>query len=233
MKYRRPDWRWQAVQKAVEENIPPTDAFLLDIYNVIVQGLEHELYQYALELYGTPQYRDTLMAWFLSGATTEQIIQGTRIAPDVLAAFEKLFIDTSVFRNKLEWRSFAEYYVAHCCHDDAGKQQVKMAILEGPIPLLSYWKLGNEIIKLTDEEVLSTQLVLAHIKALTARNATVTAPEAKEAFRWGQFAVTTAQRRNTLDDNSEVEVDAIVAIQRRKATVEAQEVGLDLADIKH
>jgi hypothetical protein len=36
-----------------------------------------------------------------------------------------------------------------------------------------------------------------------------------------------------LDDTGEIEVDAIVAIQRRKSTVEAQEVGLTLADIQH
>jgi len=213
--------------------MPPADAFLRDIYNVIVSGLDHELYKYVLELYGTPSYRDTMMAWFLSGATTDQIVQGSGVTAEVLAVFERLFIDSSVFRNKLEWRAYAEFYAAHCCFDDVGKKQVQIATLEGPIPLLAYWKIGNEIIRITDEEILSTQLMLAHIKALAARNVSVTTPEAKEAFRWGQFAVNTAQRRNSLDDTSEIEVDAIVAIQRRKATVEAQEVGINLADIKH
>lgn len=233
MKPRRPDWRWLAVQKAVETNMPPEDAFLRDIYNVIMQDLDHEIYKYVLELYGTPSYRDTMIAWFLSGATTDQIVQGSEVHPDALAVFEKLFIDASVFRNKLEWRAYADYYAANCCHSDAGKKQIKIAILEGPIPLLAYWKKGNEIIKVTDEEVLSSQLVLAHIKSLAARNASVTDPTAKEAFKWGQFAVNTAQRRNALDDNSEIEVDAIVAIQRRKATVEAQEIGLNLEEIQH
>ena len=96
--HRRPDWRWILVQEAVETNTPPSDAFLRDIYSVIVEGLDHEIYKYALEIYCVPQYRDTMVAWFLSGATTEQIIQGSQVDPDTLAAFEKLFIDSSVFR---------------------------------------------------------------------------------------------------------------------------------------
>lgn len=230
---KRPDWRWLLVEKAMEAGTPPEDAFLLDVYNVMAGILKHDVYQYALEIYAVPTFRDTMVAWFLSGASVDQMIQGSGVHAEALGAFEKLFIDSSTFRNKLEWRAYAEYYVANCCYNAAGEKQVKMAALEGPIPLLSYWRKGNELIRLSDEEILTQQALLAHVKALTARNASVTDPAAKEAFRWGQFAVATAQRRNVLHDTSEVEVDAIVAIEKRKATVEAQEIGLDLADIKH
>ena len=74
---------------------------------------------------------------------------------------------------------------------------------------------------------------MAHVKSLTARNASVTDIAAKEAYKWGQFAVATAQRRSSLQDTSEVEMDAIVAIQKRKATLEAEEAGLALSDILH
>jgi len=188
---------------------------------------------YVLELYTVPQFRDTMVAWFLSGATTEQIVQGSHVNMDALAAFEKLFVDSAAFRNKMEWRAYAEYYVANCCFNEIGEKQVKMGTLEGPIPLLSYWRQGNEIIKLSDEEIMSQQVMLAHVKALAARNASVTDPAAKEAFKWGQFAVAVAGRRNVLHAETDSEVDAIVAIQKRKATLAAQELGLDLADIKH
>ncbi len=233
MEQKRPDWRWTLVKKAVEDGVLPEDAFLQDIYNVMTGSLQHKVYMYTLELYTVRQFRDTMVAWFLSGADYDQIIQGSAVDVDALAAFEKLFIDSTTFRNKMEWRAYAEYYVANCCYNEIGEKQVKMAALEGPIPLLSYWRKGNELIKLSDEEILTQQAMLAHVKALAARNASVTDPEAKEAFRWGQFAVATAQRRNVLHAETDSEVDAIVAIQKRKATVEAQEIGLDLADIKH
>ena len=230
---KRPDWRWAIVKKAAEDGIPPEDAFLRDVYSVMLGELKHEVYVYALELYTVHQFRDTMMAWFLSGATTEQILQGSGVDIDALAAFEKLFIDATTFRNKMEWRAYAEYYVANCCYNEIGEKQVKMGTLEGPIPLLSYWRIGNELIKITDEEIMSQQVMVAHIKALAARNASVTDPVAKEAFKWGQFAVAAAGRRNVLHDVTDSEVDAIVAIQKRKATLEAHEIGLDLADIKH
>jgi len=233
MKRKRPDWRWLLLQEALEAGAPPADIFLRDVYSVMQGTLEHEVYQYVLEIYSTPPFRDTMVAWFLSGANTEQIIQGSDVHAEALAGFEKLFLDSSTFRNKMEWRAYAEYYVANCCHDEVGQKQVKMAALEGPIPLLSFWKKGNEIIRVTDEEILSQQAVMAHVKATAARNASITDPTAKEAFKWGQFAVNTAQRRNVLHEVSDVEVDAIVAIQKRKATVEAQELGLNIADIKH
>lgn len=188
---------------------------------------------YVLELYTVRQFRDTMVAWFLSGANHTQIRQGSEVDLDAIAIFEKLYVDSTAFRNKMEWRAYAEYYVTNCCYDEMGEKQVKMGALEGPLPLLSFWRKGNEIILLTDEEIMSQQAMMAHVKALAARNASVTDPAAKEAFRWGQFAVAVAGRRNVLNDTTDAEVDAIVAIQKRKATVEAQEIGLDLADIKH
>ncbi len=233
MPVKRPDWRWVELQTAVEEGSPPNDPFLLEVYNVIIGATKNEIYHYALEIYQIHTQRDTMVAWLISGATMAQMMQGSGVTAEAIAVFEKLFMDSEAFRNKMEWRAYAEHYVANCCADDRGGQQVKMASLEGPIPLLSFWRKGNELIRITDEEIMSQQAMLASVKALAARNASVTDPAAKEAFKWGQFAVATAQRRNLLTDTTEVEIDAIVAIQKRKATVEAQEIGLVLADIKH
>jgi hypothetical protein len=189
--------------------------------------------EYVFELYDDHPSRDTLVAFFLSGATMAQIVQGTGIDSDTLATFEKLFIDITVFRNKLEWRAFAEHYVEECCANEAGEAQIKKGILDGPIALLAHWRVGNEMIFLSDQEILTQQVLLAHMKALTARNAGVTSAEAKEAFKWGQFAVNTATRRSTLRDTSEIETDAIVAIQKRKATMDAKEAGLEPGEILH
>jgi len=221
------------VQQAVHSKIPPSDTLLKDIYNVILGELSHETYKYIIEMYKVPQQRDTLVAWFLSGANMGQIKQGSGVDQEALAAFELMFIDSASFRNKMEWRAYSEYYVAHCCADEMGQKQVKMGVLEGPIPLLAFWKKGNEEIKLTDTEILTQQALLAYVKSLAARNASITDPEAKEALRWGQFAVSSAARRNILNDTTETEVDAIMAIKRRRATLEAKEAGLSLADIAH
>ena len=86
---------------------------------------------------------------------------------------------------------------------------------------------------LSDQEILTQQVILAHTKALAARNAGITDQEAKEAFKWGQFAVSTAARRSNIQDTGELETDAIVAIQKRKATLDAGEAGLELSEIYH
>ncbi len=221
------------MQEAVTNETPPADAFLRDVYNVIVGESDHEIIHYALELYHTPRFRDTLMAFFLSGATMLQVMQGTGVAADTLMVFEKLFINLDVFRNKMEWRAFAEHYVAKCCADEDGETQVKKAIIDGPITLLVHWRIGEEPVFLSDKEILTQQALLAHTKSMAAWNARLTDAESKEAYRWGQFAVSTAQRRNNINDNSDVETDAIVAIQKRKATLEANEAGLALSDILH
>ncbi len=228
-----PDWRWRAVCSAVEVTEPPEDALLRDVYNVILGESKHETIMYVLELYHTHKSRDTLVAFFLSGAELPQIMQGTGVDADALRMFEQLFIDSTVFRNKMEWRAYAEYYVDQCCADENGQLQVKKGHLDGPITLMAHWAKGNEVITLTDQQILTQQALMAHTKALAARNAGITDIEAKEAYRWGQFAVNTAQRRSNLQDTADVEMDAIVAIQKRKATLEAEEAGLSLSEILH
>ena len=233
MMQQRPDWRWVEVQSAIHNGTIPEDSFLRDIYNVIEGNIEHKLYKYVLSMYYTHRERDTLIAWFISGADLPQIMQGTGVTADALNIFEKLYIDPEAFRNKMEWRAYAEYYVSECCADETGEKQVKIGVLEGPIPLLYFWQRGNEVIRISDTEVLTQQTLLAYVKATAARNASITDPESKEALRWGQFAVSSAAKRNLLNDPADVEVDAIVAIQKRRATLEAQEAGLDIADIAH
>ena len=61
-----PNDRWLKLQAAVEKKMPPDDAFLRDVYNVMIGKSEHEGIMYALELYITHEYRDTLIAFFLS-----------------------------------------------------------------------------------------------------------------------------------------------------------------------
>lgn len=233
MTQKRPDWRWLEIQEAVKAVSPPSDEFLRDIYNVILGELDHETYKYVLEMYMEGTQRDTLVAWFLSGANIEQIIQGSGVVEDALKVFERLFVDPEAFRNKMEWRAYAEYYALNCCANENGQKQIKMGVLEGPIPLLAFWKRGNELIKITDTEIMSQEAILAYVKSLAARNASILDPEAKEALRWGQFAVSSAARRNILNDTSEVEVDAIVAIRKRRATVDSLDIGLSLDEIGH
>ena len=103
-----PDWRWKALCVAVEGSVPPADALLRDVYNVITGESQHETILYVIELYQTLRSRDTLVAFFLSGADFPQILQGSGVDIDALRLFEQLYIDSSVFRNKMEWREYAD-----------------------------------------------------------------------------------------------------------------------------
>lgn len=233
MMRRSPSWRWELIEEALENEIPPDDALCRQVYSVMRGELEHSTIRYALEIYQNPSYRDTVMAFFLSRADTNQIVQGTGVDADTLSVFEKLFIDSDTFRNKMEWRAYAEFYEARCCYNDSGKEQVKIGVLNGPIALVLHWHQGNEKIELSDATIITQQLRLAIMKSLVSRNASVTDAEAKEAFKWGQFAVNAALRRSTMKGGAEIETDAVMAIRKRKSTLSINETGMKPSDFLH
>jgi len=203
------------------------------VYSVIHDEAEDEHIQYVVELYLDPRQRDSLMAFFLSGATLEQAEKGLGVDIDVLTMFKALYADMSVFRNKMEWRYYAEEYATTMCYDTAGEEQVKGGVLYGPTFLMMFWASGSEDVPISEREIITTQMKMAYIKAFAAKNVSITTAEAKEAYKWGQFAVSSAKQRNTIKDTGDLETGAKVAIKQRKATMKADEAGLNLSDILH
>ena len=230
---RQPDWRWQRIQESVQAKKPPTDAFELRIYNVLIGEVNDETVQYVLDMHRVPYQRDTLMAFFLSNATLDQIQTGLGVDLSSAELFETLFIDRSVFRNKMEWRMFAKYYAATFCEDDATRKQLESGVAKGPHLLMSYWCHGNEQVDIPDQLIAHQLQMVAYEKALVAKGAAITSAEAREAKQWGAAAMRNILDRANMKTQNDLETDAIIAIQKRKATLTAAEANLDLGEILH
>lgn len=221
------------ITEAINNNTPPDDSFLRDVYSVIVNQMDYENIKYALELHMTPPYRDTIMAFFLSWATLEQVGQGTGIALDVLSIFEKLFIDRAVFRNKLEWKSYVLFYADKCCHDDAGRDQVMKGATEGPLSLLQHWRVGNESLFPSKWDLVSDFIMIAYEKAIIARNSSILSEAAKEAYKWSALTLKTLQVQEGLKDIRHGALEAHTAIEQRESTLKVTDLGIQPADIAH
>lgn len=221
------------MQRALEAKVAPTDDFLQRVYSVMLGETKDEIITYVLEVYSDHYQRDNVFAFFLCDAHLEQIEWSLRLPLDVLAIFEQLFIDRKAFRNKMEWRLYAENYAEHCCLNDETSRIVKIGIMDGPIPLQDYWALGNEVVEVPQHMLIQKVISTAFLKASAGRRAPIASIAAREAHKWGVTAVRILAESANIKDKSGMETDAIVAIQKRKATLTAEEADLDLGEILH
>lgn len=228
-----PDWRWTRVQAAVRDGITPEDPFLRDVYSVVKGTYQDKEIHEALYLYHVPYERDVIIAFFLSGATLDQIRYGLGISVDVLRPFATLFIDMKTFRNKIEWRLYAKYYADNCCIPDV-KKQLEVGLSHGPHILMHHWTMGSDVLEIPEREILSRWTMTAYSKAMIARDASINSAAAKEAFKWGAMAVKSVMElRNMRTEASDTNLDAVLAIKKRRDVLEPKELGISIADIAH
>lgn len=228
-----PDWRWERVQQALKDKLLPEDPFLAEVYSVYRGENDSRAIQEALYLYHVPYERDVVIAFLLSGATLQQTHYGLNIALEILANFENLFMDRKTFKNKIEWRLYAQYYLAHKAVPEA-RQMLQAGMAHGPSVLMDHWTMGNDIMDVPEREILSRCAMTAYTKALVARECSVTSLEAKEAFKWGAMAIRSiAELRNTRAETGDTQMDALLAIEKRRVVVPPKELGISLTDIGH
>lgn len=231
-----PDWRWERVQRAVEDQAPPEDPFLLQAYEVAngtTDPAEASAIEEALYLYHVPYERDVVIAFLLSGASLQQTHYGLGISLESLANFEALFMDRKTFKNKIEWRLYAQYYAAQRVVPEV-KQMLLSGMAHGPAVLMDHWTMGNDVMEVPEREIVSRWAMTAYSKALVARGANVTSQEAKEAFKWGAMAIkSVSELRNTRAETNGAGMDALLAIEKRRVVVSPKELGISLTDIGH
>jgi hypothetical protein len=228
-----PDWRWERVQQALKDKIPPEDPFILAVYSVC-EGLEESTaIQEALYLYHVPYERDVIISFLLSGATVQQVHYGLGISAEILANFETLFMDRKTFKNKIEWRLYAQYYLANKVVPEA-KQMLQAGMSHGPSVLMDHWTMGNDVMEIPEREILSRWAMTAYTKSLVARDCPITSLEAREAFKWGAMAIkSVSELRNTRAETGDTQMDALLAIEKRRVVVPPKELGISLTDIGH
>jgi len=223
---------WNEVREALEQEKAPKEPFLKAVYDVMTGKIKNEDIEEALELIKVAEYREPIMAYFLSGATIKEMAQNLHMSEKVLRHFEKLMMDRSAFKHKLHWRRYAKQY-AEACETKEGKALVESGMLMGPVAISFHLQHGNETLTTSDKELAEKLAQTSFFKGLVARGTNITSLEAREALRWAQLHMKQVAAKANIDDSDELEQDAMAAIERFVSTKTPEELGVKPGEILH
>lgn len=231
----KPEWRWDALLNAVEQGRPPKKGtYLLEVYNVIVGKTKDLDIEYALDLIRVREHKEVLQAFFFCRDSLPHVSEVLEIELGVLEHVEKLIMDHSQFRNKLEIIS----YVRDLLNNDTGlsergREYIEMGMQHGPDLLAQHFRLGNESIQLDPKKMIEHFVMTAYYLSANARSNSITADTTKQARMWMLDIIRYLEARKEAEGGSDANRDALLAIEERRATVTAEELGIDPGDIYH
>ena len=231
-----PNHRWRRVVAAVAAKTPPADPFLLSVYNVITGTTKDDTISYALDLINEPQDRDSIVAFLLGGATYEGVATTLWIeSVATVEIFAQLYMDSSVFRNKLEHLRYCEYYLESICPEDDERNQalIRQGISHGPKSLELWFKRAGDVVHVSKEDITNAVLQMAFTNALAAKDVSVISPIAKESHRWVKTALDAITARDEHDRDTSDELDAILAIEKHLAAKSPEAAGIVPEEIMH
>jgi len=139
-------------------------------------------------------------ALHLGKATNDSIGSGLDLDSLVLIPYFRLFFDRSVFRHSLD----VLRYVDELEISDLHRGYYETAIQQGPDYLINRFRIGARPI-IAPEKIIETVTNDQYDRFLLHRGKDLTSDEAKEALRWGQAAVSSA---NTLISTGKKDKDS-------------------------
>jgi hypothetical protein len=221
-----PDWRWRALVNAADTVCKPSDVYLARVYDVILDIITDDDISDALDLVRVAEHRETLIAFFLCGATVDQISQCLEISTTVLEHVRMLVMDMTQFRNKLEKLSYARSLVDSGNMTDKGREYLETGLTHGPDALFYHFVWGNEEMPIDARRHIRQFIQTAYHLSTTARGNKVTAESTKEAIKWIGMAT---KLHDTLKEMDETHAgtgkDAYAEIEKRKVTLSIDELG--------
>lgn len=134
--------------------------------------------------------RHLLDALYIGKCPAKEIAIGLDLDPAVLGPYEHLFFDRTVFRHALDVLRYSQD-VEPPADMPILKEYYDVAVKQGPQFLLNRFRIGARPIP-DPKAMLDT---IAHDQMdrfLSHRGQTITSETAREAFKWGQAAVSTA-----------------------------------------
>jgi len=184
---------------------------------------------YAYDLYGVDDHRVVVDAFLLSKAPLPLSAKAVEIPVPVLETYRHLFMDTTVFRNKLEAMTFATNYDS----SPYGKELVKAGVSVGPEYLL--WAYGA-----TDEEV-DTRYVIrrtmldSFFRGMAHKGNSLTSNIAKESQKWWSTAIRNAEILERIDPRTTKAAyeELRIALEGRDETVKTEQSPVPVEDILH
>jgi len=155
-----PDVRWRHVSRALKTDVPPEDPLALRVYLVKTGKEKDDIIRRALDIIEEPEYRDTVIVYYLCEATPEEISGSLRISLEVLEVIKAMVCDMSVFEHKMELIRYIRHF-GTIAHDNI-KQHVEDGLNCGPSYLINHFKMGHEQARVNRDEMLNEMAALAY-----------------------------------------------------------------------
>jgi hypothetical protein len=216
---------------AIQSKKAPTDPITLNAYNSHFQTAKNDHYEYACDLAQELEDRDVLVAFFLSGADHEEISKSLRIPIPVLEIFEKLVIDLSVFRNKLEMFRYAQHYRSSAT--EKGSQLVELGVVQGPFALMHHFLHGHEELPVDAKMYARAMMQQAFYFGMLSRGNTIKSSVTKESLRWLSTTASLLKDYDRILGDSHDSDEALLEIEKRKMTQTPLELGTVVDEILH
>jgi hypothetical protein len=230
--HRPPQHRLLAVQDAVTNSIlpPPSDLLMQGLYKLLLgKASVSPESEGAYELFLTPRHRTAMDAFFLAKAPIDLIAKVLEMQPSVAAAYGYLFMDTSVFQNRLELISYAMNYDS----DEYGKELVRAAVTAGPEYLM--WSYGGSVGEVDSHFIVRKTMVDSFFRSMAHKGNALTSGVAKEAQKWMQTAIRNAEILEKLEPRTTQSAfdELRIALDSRDETVHVDKPPVPLSEILH
>ena len=194
MKVKSPRHRYEVTEQAVKQRLEvPVQPKMAALYELLSGSpcTDPEV-EYAHDLYTVVRHRETLDAFLLARTPVEKIVSCLEIDFGVITTYANLFMDTAVFRNRLELMTYVQDYDG----SDEGKELASAGVRVGHTYLL--WALGDSE-EVDPRVVVRRTMADAYFRGMAHKGNSLTSLVAKEALRWSTTAIRNAQVIEQLD----------------------------------
>lgn len=202
-------------------------AALQDIYDGAACPLD--LVQYAHDLHEDEEHRAVLDAFLLTRCPLSEIVQVLEIEAPVIETYMFLFMDTTVFRNKLEIISFAARYE----NNNYGKELVKTAVQVGSDYL--HWAYGKPRDDIDPRTIIRRTMLDSYFRGMAHKGNGLTTGVTKEAHKWWATAIKNAELTERMSPSTAKQAveELRIALGQQDETVAPDDFEVPLADILH
>jgi hypothetical protein len=228
-----PSRKWLEILEAVKKNRVPSDPFMKRVYRVLKGELEDTIIQYVKEKIEVDLDKHILATFILSGATHKEIASYLWIEPvEAVDIFASLYMDVSVFKDKMEHYRFCKTYVTEA-KDPYIEDLMQVALYQGPKAMGILWRRGYESINVSPEDLINSVTTMAYDKIIQARTQNVASTVSDESRKWVKSALDAIEARGGLDSGHNEALEAVLKINRDIKTKYPEDLGIDLGDILH
>jgi hypothetical protein len=227
-----PQHRYLAAQAAVDaaSAAPEGDAAVQALFTLLGTGVcEDAAVTYALDLFRVDDHRSALDAFLLAQVSDDIAASTLSIAPNIVAMYRHLFMDTTVFRNKLELMTYARNYTGNAY----GVELVRTAVTVGLEYLL--WAFGKSGDSLDNRAVVRQTMVDSFFRGMAHKGNPITSATAKEAQKWWATAIRNAQILETIDPRTSRNAyeELRMALEKTDDTKTVEQAPVPLVEILH